>query len=496
MGQIITFYSFKGGTGRSMALANIAVLLARWNHNVLIVDWDIEAPGLEMFFKEFFPDVKSVKRKKGIVDLITEPGSTAEEKGDWQKLPIPIHISNIKKPVWFISAGKRDDDYYNNVRNLSVPEFYSERGGGEFIEYLRNEWKHTYDFILIDSRTGITDVGGICTVQLPDILALLFTPTEQSFDGILDIAKKAYKAQQKLSVDRFSLISIPVLSRIDQSEFKLMQTWYDHFSNELSDIYADWLPKSGDSSRQKILHREMLELTKLPYVPYFSYGEKLPVIEQRTSDPYGLGYYYENLAALIANNLENAYSLIKDRDAYIPERNKIMEHNISQKQEEFPIDKYLSSEDFFLQFTDKTLRNNACKAVELYLKDHEPVANTQLYSIHSVVQAFGLKGLQRLTENQKKKNTKKINQEFWEFIFQLFVAVPGPSFSIRSLIEDELIRQNIFQDEKMAGEKTQQKRIRKENKIMLEKMMNHALPIYFEHFKSHYFYKTSQGAGK
>jgi MinD-like ATPase involved in chromosome partitioning or flagellar assembly len=28
MGEIITFYSFKGGTGRSMALANVAWILA------------------------------------------------------------------------------------------------------------------------------------------------------------------------------------------------------------------------------------------------------------------------------------------------------------------------------------------------------------------------------------------------------------------------------------------------------------------------------------
>ena len=57
-GRIITFYSYKGGTGRSMALANIAFLLARGlagdpaqtatrARRVLMIDWDLEAPGLE-----------------------------------------------------------------------------------------------------------------------------------------------------------------------------------------------------------------------------------------------------------------------------------------------------------------------------------------------------------------------------------------------------------------------------------------------------------------
>jgi MinD-like ATPase involved in chromosome partitioning or flagellar assembly len=48
-GQVITFYSFKGGTGRSMALANVASLLAQRpgdGRSALMVDWDLEAPGL------------------------------------------------------------------------------------------------------------------------------------------------------------------------------------------------------------------------------------------------------------------------------------------------------------------------------------------------------------------------------------------------------------------------------------------------------------------
>jgi Mrp family chromosome partitioning ATPase len=56
MSGIVTFYSYKGGVGRSMALANIALLLARRNLRVLTVDWDLEAPGLERYFSYF--DVK------------------------------------------------------------------------------------------------------------------------------------------------------------------------------------------------------------------------------------------------------------------------------------------------------------------------------------------------------------------------------------------------------------------------------------------------------
>jgi MinD-like ATPase involved in chromosome partitioning or flagellar assembly len=48
--MLCTFYSFKGGVGRSMALANVAELLCRYGLKVLIIDFDLEAPGLERFF--------------------------------------------------------------------------------------------------------------------------------------------------------------------------------------------------------------------------------------------------------------------------------------------------------------------------------------------------------------------------------------------------------------------------------------------------------------
>ena len=53
MSTIATFYSYKGGVGRSMALANVAVLLARRGLRVLAVDWDLEAPGIENYFSHF-----------------------------------------------------------------------------------------------------------------------------------------------------------------------------------------------------------------------------------------------------------------------------------------------------------------------------------------------------------------------------------------------------------------------------------------------------------
>jgi hypothetical protein len=75
--------------------------------------------------------------------------------------------------------------------------------------------------VLIDSRTGITDSGGVCTIQLPDILALVFTTNEQSVDGVIKVASRAQAARQTLAYDRMPLLVFPLLSRFEgRTEFQ------------------------------------------------------------------------------------------------------------------------------------------------------------------------------------------------------------------------------------------------------------------------------------
>jgi cellulose biosynthesis protein BcsQ len=307
MSQVITFYSYKGGVGRTMALANAAVLLAQWGYKTLVIDWDLEAPGLENFFRKYI-NIEEIVKKKGLIDILN---SDPPDKYFWKDLLITISLPEGKEPLHMLTAGDRSKDYFNKVRNFDIDIFYEKKDGGNFIENLRNEWKEAYDFVLVDSRTGITDIGGICTIQLPDVMVLLFTATEMGFNGILDVAKRAVKAQQSLPFDRFKLISLPIPARFDTlTEFTISQNWLDKFSKQLEVIYNDWLPTPVD-------RRKFLELTKIPYASYFSFGEKLPVIEQGVNDPAGLGYAYETISALLVNNFNYLDSLLDNRDEFV-----------------------------------------------------------------------------------------------------------------------------------------------------------------------------------
>jgi Mrp family chromosome partitioning ATPase len=88
-GRIITFYSYKGGTGRSMALANVGWLLASSGYRVLLVDWDLEAPGLHRYLHPFLPD-PDLARDVGLIDFVLEftgaavaQGDRSDDAGDW-----------------------------------------------------------------------------------------------------------------------------------------------------------------------------------------------------------------------------------------------------------------------------------------------------------------------------------------------------------------------------------------------------------------------------
>ena len=198
-GQIVTFYSFKGGTGRTMALANVAWILAANGKRVLVADWDLESPGLHRFFQPFM-DARASDRP-GIVDLVRRYAwamADAEidpealhrvESSKKAALPaisaiIDEHIGRLDGYViplsWqfpdagalhFLSPGKQNNgDYQATLSSLNWDNFYENLYGDRFMTVLRTYLKSKYDYVLIDSRTGHGDVADICTVHLPDMV--------------------------------------------------------------------------------------------------------------------------------------------------------------------------------------------------------------------------------------------------------------------------------------------------------------------------------------
>ena len=214
---IVTFYSFKGGTGRSMALVNAAVELVKAGRRVLIVDFDLEAPGLDTFN---LPQPQTPT--KGLVDFVSEYLKTSEAP-DVSEFLYRSPIVGTKGQLWVMPAGLPDEDYDAKFRAIDWQALYNRRDGYFLFEDLKVQWDRFLqpDYVFIDSRTGYTDVGGICTRQLPDAVVFFFFPNEQNRRGLENVVRQVRaeeNSERKKEIKlRFVMSNVPELD--DEEEF-------------------------------------------------------------------------------------------------------------------------------------------------------------------------------------------------------------------------------------------------------------------------------------
>ena len=308
-GKVVTFYSFKGGTGRTMALANVAWILASNGMKVLVVDWDLDSPGLHRYFHPFLDPAK-VAATQGIIELITDYAWEATQGGDrspdWVRKRAQI-IPHAVSLAWefpdggmldFVSAGRQNRDYSSAVTAIDWDNFYDRLGGGQFFDALRADMRQHYDFTLIDSRTGLSDIADICTVHLPDKLVDCFTLNDQSIDGAAAIARNV---EQRYHYRQIQVLPVPM--RIDEAE------------KDKADVGL-----ATARSRFGGLHDRLGEYeandywaaVAIPYKPFYAFEETLAVFGDAPRSPLSLLGAYERLTSAITDGRVRALGAMSE----------------------------------------------------------------------------------------------------------------------------------------------------------------------------------------
>jgi tetratricopeptide (TPR) repeat protein len=217
--QIFTFYSFKGGVGRSMAVLNVAYALVAKGRNVLVLDMDLEAPGLSGFLRRH----KEIGDFAGqdMVDLVRwATGFSAASRQNAEPLdraafpPLSDFIVSVPReklesmPHPCAELGRLDivpvdeqRDYYGRLTALATGSFEQDaliRIGSILRAWLKSrrfaievpdyygpaaERTAAYDYVLVDSRTGVTETGGLCIGPLSDQLVVLTALNDQNVQG-------------------------------------------------------------------------------------------------------------------------------------------------------------------------------------------------------------------------------------------------------------------------------------------------------------------------
>ncbi len=208
---IVCYYSFKGGVGRTTAMAITAIQLARKGKRVALLDFDLEAPGLASLFSSDFPDIEQFR---GVADYLVDLISFKYNEdnvtlGDYyyainrqdivgsqggELLVFPATIMSAEENLYLSKFSKLNSVFQSNSK---YP-----------IDYLlkRIEKDLNPDYILIDTRTGLNDLGGVFLTRYASQSFLFFYGNRQNMFGLESILPKL-KQHENL---KFYLVNSPV----------------------------------------------------------------------------------------------------------------------------------------------------------------------------------------------------------------------------------------------------------------------------------------------
>ena len=184
--KIVTFYSFKGGMGRTTALAGVALTLAEQGKNVLMIDTDIEAPGLATLF--FDEEIIT----GGVLDYFIDRG--IDSRIDVTAYVLDVIDSSLLDEnagrLFLMPSGKVDENY---LQKLARIDYQDHRDGylRESLAALLTGLKDCYqvDYILMDAGAGFHEMGGIAITQLPHGVVLFGNDSRQSWDGMTHVLR-------------------------------------------------------------------------------------------------------------------------------------------------------------------------------------------------------------------------------------------------------------------------------------------------------------------
>jgi hypothetical protein len=179
----IVFFSIKGGVGRSTALAATAWALAESGKRVLVLDLDLESPGLSSSLLS-----EDRRPTHGIADWLVED---LVDNGCmvFENMVATSSLSHNGEIYVVPAHGAKAGEYIAKLGRVWMPKV-STHGSREswsqrlrrLIEELEKRWAP--DVMLIDSRAGIDEVASACLTGLSASMILLFAiDSDQTWSG-------------------------------------------------------------------------------------------------------------------------------------------------------------------------------------------------------------------------------------------------------------------------------------------------------------------------
>jgi hypothetical protein len=305
---IITFYSYKGGMGRTTSMVSYAINLALQGKKVFIIDADLEAPGYINFFE--LPEHAGLKAGmiNGLVEYLsdlefTNDGADGELAPDLQDYCLNVvdgnhaagldpRLSNIyMMPAGNLNEVMQDEEQPTcsvaNKHLRAYMEGLSRINLGNIRTFMRDfnklliQVKDTFDpdVVLIDSRTGFNDVMGTVTMFFSDMIVGFFGSNEQTVPGLKKLLQSYQESDFKLMLVNSILPDNP--ERADE--------YFKRLNEHIDDFYR---------------YQDVVQGRPLPYRLH-----RLPLLEQLGIDKNTDKAYLD----LIEKRLSSDYNMIFDQ---------------------------------------------------------------------------------------------------------------------------------------------------------------------------------------
>ena len=182
--RTVTFYSYKGGMGRTLLMANLAMLAARVGKRVVALDFDLEAPGLPYKLLG-----QRVRPSAGLVDWLREVFETGEPPASLQDYVLDVPVGDpLAEGGWLklMPAGRAPSpNYFRDLQRLRLDRRLDDGTGVDALVELQRRIGDELqaDHLLVNARTGITSTNSVTTHVLADDVVALTLGTPEQLEG-------------------------------------------------------------------------------------------------------------------------------------------------------------------------------------------------------------------------------------------------------------------------------------------------------------------------
>lgn len=275
---ILVFYSFKGGVGRTTALAAFALQRARAGERVVVIDADLDAPGIGTLLSS---DTQGNTAVWGVVDYLLEkePQETNSMKIGFSDYYHACRRENLTGAgeIMVVPAGTINGDYPWKLARLDLEPYADKSKPHVFhrlIEDVRDYLKPGW--ILIDVRAGLAVPAGILIGGFAHLNVIFGTSSEQSWCGLRLIIERlgGRRVQAGLAQEDLILVQAMVPRNAD-----LARNAEDIFSERALDVFTELYYAEYSSDESWGL--EDTESSEAPHVPIpIHYDEQLTNFRQ------------------------------------------------------------------------------------------------------------------------------------------------------------------------------------------------------------------------